>query len=121
VTDTYRHLPEPDLDRLQEAFTARDGEVLGKLLVAAALNTRDNSFVLETALRSVSEIDDAFVVASALEAISHVHWFGSGRLLEEHRLDAALTGVPAAVLDEPLVQIKLKMLRDVLIEKVVGG
>jgi hypothetical protein len=121
MTDTYRHLPEPDLDRLQKAFIARDAEVLGRLLVAAALNTRDNSIVLETALRSLSEVDDTFVVASALEAISHVHWFGSGRLLDERRLDAALSNVPAAVLDEPLVQIKLKMLRNILIEKVVGG
>ena len=65
MTDTYRHLPEPDLDRLQEAFIARDAEVLGRLLVATALNTRDNSIVLDTALRSVSEIDDTFVVVAS--------------------------------------------------------
>jgi hypothetical protein len=113
---TYRALPEPSLEVLEAAFAARDGEVLGRQLVALSLATRDSVPVLGLALRAIRELDDAFVAACAIEAIEHVHWFGAG-LVTVHAVNEALATTTDAVRDDRLVRSKLDSLCEVFNDK----
>jgi hypothetical protein len=111
----YNPLPAADSERLELAFREKDPE-LGRLLVASALASPDDKRVLELALQSL-KFEDETLVANALEAIEHVHWFGSGRLLTIDLLNASLLNVPKQMRANEFVISNLRSLCDCLYEK----
>ena len=111
----YDPLPAADSERLELAFREKNPE-LGCLLVASALASPDDERVLELALQSL-KFKDETLVANALEAIEHVHWFGSGRLLTISLLNASLLNVPKQLRGNEFVISNLMSLCDCLYEK----
>lgn len=114
----YNPLPAADPERLELAFREKDRE-LGRLLVASALASPDDERVLELALRSL-QYDDEILVANALEAIEHIHWSGSGRLLSIDVLNLNLAKMSETVRQSEFVLSNLSSLCDCLCEKGIG-
>jgi hypothetical protein len=111
----YKELPPADIAALRGAFSSKDYDTLGELLVSCALARADDDAVFEMAVACLHAPNEK-TVALAIEALQHLYWFGRYNIATLDRVNEALRLIPNELRSSRFIRENLGVLCEYLTE-----